>query len=48
MTRLFLNPLFWAIAVILAWLVVITMSIVSNPDGARAQTLPEQQEISQR
>lgn len=48
MTRLLLNPLFWAIAIILAWLVVITMSIASNPDGARAQTLPPQQELTQR
>ncbi|TCO58628.1 hypothetical protein [Actinocrispum wychmicini] len=37
MTRLILNPLFWAVVIIVAWLVVITMSIVSNPDGARAQ-----------
>ena len=38
MTRLILNPLFWAVTIIVAWLIVITMSIASNPDGARAQT----------
>jgi hypothetical protein len=46
-TRLILNPLFWAIAIILAWLVLITMSIASNPNGARAQTMPTQPETSQ-
>jgi hypothetical protein len=39
-SRLLFNPLFWAIAIILVWLVMITMSIASNPEGARAQTLP--------
>ncbi|GAB3871794.1 hypothetical protein ACFQ1S_16005 [Kibdelosporangium lantanae] len=37
MTRLVLNPLVWALVIIVAWLMVITMSIASNPDGARAQ-----------
>jgi hypothetical protein len=46
-TRFLYNPLFWAIVIILAWLITITMSIASNPAGARAQTLPTQQEISQ-
>jgi hypothetical protein len=47
-TRLLLNPLFWAITIIIAWLILITMSIASNPEGARAQTLAPQQEHSQR
>ncbi|MBP2320717.1 hypothetical protein JOF56_001102 [Kibdelosporangium banguiense] len=40
MSRLLFNPLFWAIAIILTWMVFVTMSIASNPEGARAQTLP--------
>jgi hypothetical protein len=47
-TRLLLNPLFWAITMIIAWLIVITMSIASNPNGARAQTMTPQQDTSQR
>lgn len=46
MTRLLTNPLFWAIAIIIAWLIVITMSIASNPDGARAQSMPAQHAVS--
>ncbi len=46
MTRLILNPLFWAIAIILAWLVLITMSIANNPNGARAQTMPTDTQIT--
>jgi len=36
-TRLILNPLVWALVIIVAWLMLITMSIANNPDGARAQ-----------
>jgi hypothetical protein len=36
-TRLVLNPLVWALVIIMAWLMLVTMSIASNPDGARAQ-----------
>jgi hypothetical protein len=35
--RLVLNPLAWALVIIVAWLMLVTMSIASNPDGARAQ-----------
>lgn len=42
MTRLLTNPLFWMLTIILAWLIVITMSIASDPEGARAESSPAQ------
>jgi hypothetical protein len=45
-TRLLTNPLFWMLTIILAWLIVITMSIASDPEGARAQSLPPQPAVT--
>ncbi|MET0237149.1 MAG: hypothetical protein ABW224_21040 [Kibdelosporangium sp.] len=39
MSRFLYNPLFWLVAIIVAWLVVITVSIAGNPEGARAHSL---------
>jgi hypothetical protein len=41
-SRFLFNPLFWLIAVIVAWLIVITVSIAGNPEGARAHSLGSQ------
>jgi hypothetical protein len=41
-SRFLFNPLFWLIAVIIAWLIVITVSIAGNPEGARAHSLGSQ------
>jgi hypothetical protein len=38
-SRFLFNPMFWLIAVIVAWLIVITVSIAGNPEGARARSL---------
>jgi len=38
-SRFLLNPLFWLVTVLVAWIVVVTMSIASNPEGARAHSL---------
>jgi hypothetical protein len=40
MPRILFNPLFWALMIILLWLAMVTMSIASNPEGARTQTMP--------
>ncbi|CAM4133710.1 hypothetical protein KIPE111705_42220 [Kibdelosporangium persicum] len=50
MSRFLLNPLFWLVTILVAWIVVVTMSIASNPEGARAHSLqsPQQVEITQR
>jgi hypothetical protein len=42
-SRFLLNPLFWLLTVIVAWLILITVSIAGNPEGARAHSLGSQQ-----
>jgi hypothetical protein len=52
-SRFLFNPLFWLVAVIVAWLILITVSIAGNPEGARAHSLgsplsQDSSEFSQR
>ncbi|WP_168211419.1 hypothetical protein [Actinosynnema sp. ALI-1.44] len=39
MSRFWFNPMFWLVTVIVAWLVLITLSIADNPEGARAHSM---------
>ncbi|MFB9306085.1 hypothetical protein [Kibdelosporangium philippinense] len=39
MSRFLYNPLFWLVTLIVAWLIVITVSIAGNPEGARAHSM---------
>ncbi|WP_185845560.1 hypothetical protein [Kibdelosporangium aridum] len=48
MSRFLLNPLFWLVTVIVAWLVLITVSIAGNPEGARAHSMESPQQVAQR